>query len=114
MAITVSTEQKKILQSVIIENGIVEQSLIYMEELTELGKRISKAARGKLDKENLTEEIADVYNVISQIKMFYGIKDEDIQKRLDYKINRTATDMKLEAIKRLEFSKGRRCENTVY
>lgn len=112
MAITVSAEQKKILQSVIIENGIVKQSLIYQEELDELGQRISKAARGKLNKDNLIEEIADVYNVITQLKMFYGINDEDIQNRLNYKINRTANDMQLEAIKRLKFSEGRRCENT--
>lgn len=112
MAITVSTEQKKILQKVIIENGIVKQSLIYLEELDELGQRISKAARGKLNKANLTEEIADVYNVITQLKMFYGINDEDIQTRLNYKINRTATDMKLEAINRLRFAEVRKGENT--
>lgn len=112
MAITVSAEQKKILQSVITENGIVKQSLIYLEELDELGQRISKAARGKLNIANLTEEIADVYNVITQLKMLYGIKDKDIQDRLNYKINRTATDMKLEAINRLRFAEVRKGENT--
>lgn len=53
-------------------------SLIAMEECSELIQAISKAKRGKLDKDNLTEEIADVLICIDWIKRIYDIKDNEI------------------------------------
>lgn len=53
-------------------------SLIAMEECSELIQAISKAKRGKLDKDNLTEEIADILICIDWIKKIYNIKDSEI------------------------------------
>lgn len=54
--------------------------VIAMEELSELQKEISKELRGKGDKVNVLEELADVQIVIYYVKKILGITDEDIQK----------------------------------
>lgn len=85
---------KKILQTVILENGIEKQSVIAMEELAELQQAISKAARGKLNKCNMAEEIADVYIVIMQMEMFYNISVDDVEKWLTAKLDRLENELK--------------------
>lgn len=62
--------------------------VIAMEELAELQQAISKGIRGKLDKDNLTEEIADVYIVLDWIKMYFSVNDEELAKWYKYKENR--------------------------
>ena len=54
--------------------------VIAMEELAELQQAISKGIRGKLNKDNLTEEIADVYIVLDWIKMYFSVNDEELAK----------------------------------
>lgn len=63
-------------------------SLIAMEECSELTKAISKGKRGKLDKENMAEEIADVLIGIEWIKKIYEIKDSEIDIWMKMKSNR--------------------------
>mgnify|MGYP001291729487 CR=1 FL=1 len=62
--------------------------IIAMEELAELQQAISKGIRGKLDKDNLTEEIADVYIVLDWIKSYFSVDDEELAKWYKYKENR--------------------------
>lgn len=62
--------------------------VIAMEELAELQQAISKGIRGKLNKDNLTEEIADVYIVLDWIKMYFSVNDEELAKWYKYKENR--------------------------
>ena len=61
--------------------------IIAMEELSELQKEISKELRGKGDKVNVLEELADVQIVIYYVKKILGISDEDIQKAVSVKID---------------------------
>lgn len=61
---------------------------IAMEELSELIQAISKAKRGKINKDNMTEEIADVIICINWIKNIYNIDDESMQSWLEFKENR--------------------------
>ena len=63
---------------------------IAMEECAELIQAISKAKRGKLDRENLIEEIADVRLCITWIEKIFNIKfdDREVLNQLDYKRNR--------------------------
>lgn len=89
---------KNILKTTLLENGIEKQSIIAMEELSELQKAISKAARGKLDKENMAEEIADVYIIIMQMEMFYNISVDDVEKWLTVKIDRLENDLKARGV----------------
>lgn len=63
-------------------------SLIAMEECSELVQAIAKAKRGKLDKANLSEEIADVLICMEWIKDIYNISNEDILEWYEYKIDR--------------------------
>lgn len=62
--------------------------VIAMEELAELQQAVSKGIRDKLDKDNLTEEIADVYIVLDWIKSYFSVDDEELAKWYKYKENR--------------------------
>lgn len=62
--------------------------VIAMEELAELQQAISKGIRGKLNKDNLTEEIADVYIILEWIKAYYNVDGEELTKWRKYKENR--------------------------
>lgn len=61
---------------------------IAMEECSELIQAISKAKRGKLDKENMAEEIADVMICIEWVKEAYDISTDEIMSWLLEKQNR--------------------------
>ena len=53
------------------------------EELEELIQAINKN-----DFENVHEEIADVYNILSHLKAYYNISDEEIKERQKDKAKR--------------------------
>lgn len=53
------------------------------EELQELIDAINNN-----DFENVHEEVADVYNILSHIKAYYNITDEEIKERQSYKVKR--------------------------
>lgn len=65
------------------------QSTICMEECAELIQAISKMKRGKDNRDNLIEEMADVLIAFSQLRYIYGITDdEEIIKWVDAKQDR--------------------------
>ena len=79
--------------------GIKNQSLIAMEELSELQKAISKAARyvrvHELDQpshdpylRDMAEEIADVLICIRQMELYYGLPDDLILYFVHKKVER--------------------------
>lgn len=68
-------------------------SLIAMEECGELIQAISKAKRDKLNKINLSEEIADVLIGIEWIKGIYGIEEKCIYDWIDIKQKRVIDRM---------------------
>ena len=61
---------------------------IAMEECAELIQAISKLRRGKGNYENLAEECADVLICIDYLKQITHITDEEIQKWIDFKLDR--------------------------
>ena len=61
------------------------------EELNELIQAINKN-----DFENVHEEIADVYNILSHLKAYYNISDEEIKERQFYKAKRQLKRIKEE------------------
>lgn len=70
-------------------NGTAIQSVVCMEELSELIQAISKRLRGDLDLDNnLAEEMADVTISIYQLQRMYDISDEDIHAWIDRKSER--------------------------
>lgn len=76
--------------------GIDTQSTVCMEECAELIQAISKAKRGKLDNENMTEEIADVLICIEMLKELYGLQDCEIEnwiaRKQEREKDRTSTE----------------------
>ena len=69
------------------------QATICMEECAELIQAISKAKRGKIDRDNMIEEIADVLICIEMLKQMYMISDEKINKWIEKKQVREADRM---------------------
>lgn len=63
--------------------------IISIEECSELQKTITKYLRGKGDYENICEEMADVIICLDWLQHILDIKNEDIQKWIDYKTERT-------------------------
>lgn len=61
------------------------QSTVCMEECAELIQAISKAKRGKINRDNMIEEIADVLICIEMLKQMYMISDEKINKQIKKK-----------------------------
>lgn len=74
-------------QEQLLKNGNIQQ-VIWMEELAELQQAISKSLRGKLDRYNLIEEVADVLICLTQLRIEYAIDDLELQAMIDYKHRR--------------------------
>lgn len=58
--------------------GEKAQKLMAIEEMSELTKEICKDFRGKLNRENLIEEMADVLIMLDQMLILYKISGEEV------------------------------------
>lgn len=67
-------------------NGI--QLVVCMEELSELSQTISKEIRGKDNRNNIIEEMADVIICLEILKQVFEITDEYIDSWIKYKQER--------------------------
>ena len=86
---------EKINKETMDRYGIERQSLVAMEELSELQKAISKLVRNPEEKtkplefkglrNNLIEEMADVIICMDQLKEYYNITHAEIQINIDSK-----------------------------
>lgn len=74
-------------------------STIAMEECAELIQAISKAKRGKLDKDNMAEEIADVFICVDWISKIYEIDEGEVVKWYDMKRKRIVERLNKEEFK---------------
>ena len=89
---------------IIIDSNVVKKSIehygadlqtvVCMEECAELIQAISKMKRGKDNRDNLIEEVADVMICIEILKQVYGISDNEIQNYVCQKQNRSIERMK--------------------
>ena len=83
-----------------LENGLQLIRLKYGRKITlekckeELQELIE--ALEKRDMENIHEEVADVYNILSHIKAYYNISDKEIIERQKYKVKRQLKRMRHE------------------
>lgn len=68
---------KEIIEESIYVYGKELQSIVCMEELSELIQAISKEMRGRTNKNHLAEEMADVLICIEMAAQIYGI-DADV------------------------------------
>lgn len=93
--IVTTIHNKKVMKKVIEKNGKLKQSVIAMEECSELIKAISKMIRYSYDedldsvyRDDLIEEMADVYIILDELKMMYNILEFDIEEMIKQKIDR--------------------------
>lgn len=68
--------------------GEKAQKLMEIEEMSELTKEICKDFRGKLNREHLIEEMADVLIMLDQMLLMYEISGDEIQQMRERKIER--------------------------
>lgn len=81
-------EEIEIMRSAIRKNGKVMQTVVAIEEMSELQKELSKYIRGKGNRDNLIEEVADVLVMITQIQLMYYIPDDEVERIMHLKLNR--------------------------
>ena len=90
-------DEIEIMRSAIRKNGKAMQTVVAIEEMSELQKELTKFIRGKGNRENLIEEVADVLVMITQIKIMYHILDDDVEKVMHFKLNRLKERMQDES-----------------
>ena len=67
--------------------GKLDQLIVATEELSELQKELCKTLRGKMNIDNIAEEIADVEIMLAQLHIIFNI-DYDIEKQKKTKLER--------------------------
>lgn len=73
-----------VLERAIETYGKDVQLTVAVEEFSELIKEICKSKRGNDNIGNIIEEMADCYIMLSQLRLIYGITDDELwQKRVE-------------------------------
>ena len=81
-------EQMQILNE-LVSKFKEKQVDVCIEEMSELTQALCKYKRGKLNIDNLTEELADVHIMLMQMLLFFEIDSDVFLETVDKKINRT-------------------------
>ena len=68
-------ERKAIYEAALEKWGARAQTMMAVEEMSELTKEICKMYRGKRDMEAMADEIADVTITLEQLRLIYDIND---------------------------------------
>ena len=68
-------DRKKVYQAALCKWGADLQTMMAVEEMSELTKEICKIKRGKMDLDALADEIADVTIMLEQLREIYGLND---------------------------------------
>lgn len=80
-------KEQTVLTEAINTYGKETQIVVAIEELSELIKELTKNIRGRDNVKSISEEMADVYIMLYQLKLIFD-NDQDVGKWTDYKINR--------------------------
>lgn len=75
-----------------------KQVVVAIEELSELSKELCKALRFKASKKAIIEEMADVYIMLDQMKLYFGIDKNDVVDAVIEKNKRTYQRLKDEKL----------------
>ena len=68
-------DRKKVYQAALNKWGVDLQTMMAVEEMSELTKEICKIKRGKMDLDAIADEIADVTIMLEQLREIYGLND---------------------------------------
>lgn len=78
----------EIIDKAISAYGSGMQLDVAIEEMSELTKEIVKYKRGKDNKKAITEELADVYIMLRQVKKICRINEAEVMKIIEKKFER--------------------------
>jgi NTP pyrophosphatase (non-canonical NTP hydrolase) len=79
---------KKLLEQATIKWGEPIQLIMVMEEASELIKEISKYFRGENNRENIIEEVSDVYIMLEQMRIIFNINDNELNANINKKMKK--------------------------
>lgn len=102
---------KSIVSKSIKHYGEGMQSVVCMEELSELSQAISKEIRGIGDRSNLVEEMADVIICLEILKQIFAVTNVEIEEWVKFKQGRNLKRIKYEKkikIHQLKLEENRR------
>ncbi len=85
---TEKKENKSIEKMAIEKYGKELQTVVAIEELSELIKELTKNIRGKNNHDAIVEEIADVYIMLDQVMMMNDISLNEVVEKMNEKLNR--------------------------
>lgn len=74
---------------------------ICIEEMSELIKELCKVKRGRPNRDNIAEEMADVQIIMEQLLIIFDNADE-VNKWYDYKVNRLYQRLKMDKAERID------------
>ena len=77
-----------ILEQAIATNGRDLQLVVAIEEFSELIKEICKNKRGRENRDNIIEEMADCYIMLEQLAIIFSVEKDEIGGWLDRKFER--------------------------
>lgn len=86
--ISLYKDPARVFEKAICKYGKQAQLDVAVEEMAELTKEIIKSKRGASNYHQIVEELADVYIMLTQIRLIYGIHDEELINAMDLKIAR--------------------------
>lgn len=72
--------------------GRIHQMIKTLEELAELQVAIAHEDK----KENVLEELADVHVMAEQVRLMWSIGEDELDRMIDYKVDRTLKKMEEE------------------
>ena len=83
-----------VIRQVIDVKGHKHQTIVAIEELSELQKELCKALRGRDNHREILEETADAMICLIQIREMYNIRDDELQKEINEKLQRLEERLK--------------------
>lgn len=87
-------ERRRIIRRSLDKYSWKLKCTVAMEEFAELQQQISKQIRGYGDRIGLLEEMADAYICLRFLESIFDVKDEDLQKAIDIKMQRERERLK--------------------
>lgn len=83
------------LWQIIAHHGYTHQKHKAMEELSELSEALARDLQGDGDRDNIAEEMADVYITLAQLELIYG-NHVDVVDEIREKMARTLARVETE------------------
>ena len=80
--------EKELYREALGKYGVVNQKWMLIEECGELVNAFAKLNRGRAKKQDIITELADVYIMVRQIALWWGL--EDFYKEKERKLKRLA------------------------